>query len=231
MTFKQFIFHKPEDRPFFYTSFVSTIDGKVMVKKKGYWPIGTKEDFGYFTNLRAHADAIVDAKNTALRFGKFTINTINDTAFQGIRKKLGKEGHPEYIVLTSNPDEALRNVLKNNHGFETMILTPESGSKRIDIKKLIEYLNIKKHKCVYIDGGPSLIAQLLKSQVLDEIHLTVTPKIFGSMEGQTLTLVEGYLFPPDNIPKFHLKEVTKIGDEVILRYSLPRFATSNVASY
>ncbi len=223
MQLTPFKFKKPVDRPFMFTSFVSTIDGKVIVKEKGYWPIGTTADYQYFTHLRAHADAIVDAKNTALQFGKYTIRTIHDKSFQEYRKEIGKEGVPEYIVLTSSPDEALRSVLQNDHGFETKVLTPETGSKRLSIQNFIGYLNQQGYKHVFIDGGPTLIAQLLEKKVLDEVHLTVASKIFGSVPGKTLTMTEGILFPPDEVPKFNLESVDRIGDdEVVLRYSLPR---------
>jgi len=35
MQLKPFVFEKPEDRPFLYTSFASTIDGKIIVKDEG----------------------------------------------------------------------------------------------------------------------------------------------------------------------------------------------------
>lgn len=222
MKLTPFSFQKPSDRPFLFTSFVSTIDGKIIVKDKGYWPIGTKEDYHYFTYLRAHADAIVDAKNTALQFGKYTIKTIHDEIYQSFRKELGKRDKPEYIVLASNPNEELRLVLENDHGFETTILTPEKDTRRVSISQLIHYLKEKGHKHVFIDGGPTLIAQLLQEKVLDEIHLTIAPKIFGSLPDKTLTMVEGILFSPDRVPQFELVSVDKIGNEVILRYvSLP----------
>lgn len=225
MKLTPFTFQKPAGRPFFFTSFVSTIDGKIIVKEKGYWPIGTKEDYRYFTYLRAHADAIVDAKNTALQFGKYTIKTIHDPLFQGYRKELGKQKMPEYIVLTSNPDDELQQVLKNDHGFETKILTPEEGEKRVSIKHLIDYLNAQGHKYVFVDGGPTLIAQLLQTQVLDEVHLTIASKVFGSAPGKTLTMTEGILFPPDEVPQFKLESVNRIGeDEVVLRYKSDRIA-------
>ncbi|MDP4010623.1 MAG: RibD family protein [Candidatus Roizmanbacteria bacterium] len=225
MQFQPFSFQKPDGRPFFFTSFVSTIDGKIIVKEKGYWPIGTKEEKKQFTYLRAHADAIVDAKNTAVRFGKYTIRTLHSELFQEFRKDLGKDGLPEYIVLTSNPDEALKEALKNDHGFETKILTPEEGSKRVSIPSFIKYLNSQGHKHVFINGGPTFLAQLLQAQVLDEIQLSIAPKIFGSLPGKTLTMVEGMLFSPEEIPQFNLTSVDRIGDdEVVLRYSFPRLA-------
>ena len=128
-------FPKPKKRPFFFTSFVSTIDGKIIVKKKGYWPIGSKNDYEHFTYLRAHADAIIDAKNTALMFGGQTIATINGAKFRKIRERLGKSGVPDYLVITSSPDEELAGVLQNSYDYKTTILTVENASVSQDIEK------------------------------------------------------------------------------------------------
>ncbi len=221
-----------------FTSFVGSIDGKIIVKEKGYWPIGSKNDYEYFTYLRAHADAIVDAKNTAMQFGKYTIRTIHDEMYQGFRKKIGKEGVPEFIILTTSPDEELAKKLKNDHGYQPTILTNTSteitddvsqtfnvekvteGAGHVQVSELIEYLNSKGHKNVFIDGGPTLIAQLLQDNALDEVHLTIAPKIFGSLPGKTLTMTEGILFPPDAVPQFELLAVERLDDEVVLRYKL-----------
>lgn len=233
MNLKKFEFRKPKDRPFFFTSFVSTIDGKIIVKDdKRYWPIGSKIDFEYFTFLRAHADCIVDAKNTALEFGKYTIKTIHSKKYLDFRHEVGQKGQPEFIVLTSNPDENLSFALKNDFDYKTTIMTTkkqserdgfntihvENKSSKITPEDLINYLNLKNHKFVFVDGGPSLIAQLINENLLDEIHLTIAPKIFGSSLGKTLTMVEGMLFDPDKIPNFNLLSIDKIEDEVFLRY-------------
>lgn len=221
-----------------FTSFVSTIDGKIIVKEKGYWPIGSKKDYEYFTYLRAHADAIVDAKNTALQFGKYTIRTVHDEMYRGFRKELGKEGTPEFIVLTTSPDAELTSKLANDHGYKPTILTNTSaeiteeigqtfnvakvteGSGHVQITDLISYLSSKGHQNVFIDGGPTLIAQLLQDKALDEVHITIAPKIFGSAPGKTLTMTEGILFPPDAVPQFDLLNVERLDDEVVLRYKL-----------
>lgn len=236
MQFTPFNFKKPQDRPYMFTSFVGSIDGKIIVKEKGYWPIGSKKDYDYFTYLRAHADAIVDAKNTAMQFGKYTIRTIHDEQYEGYRREIGKEGTPEFIILTTSPDEELASKLKNDHGYKPTILTNTSsevtenvsevfniekvtqGSGHVQVSELITYLNSKGYTNVFVDGGPTLIAQLLQEKALDEVHLTIAPKIFGSAPGKTLTMTEGILFPPDAVPQFELLNVEKLDDEVVLRY-------------
>jgi 5-amino-6-(5-phosphoribosylamino)uracil reductase len=237
MQLKPLRFSKSKNRPFLFTSFVGSIDGKIIVKEKGYWPIGSKEDYHYFTFLRAHANAIVDAKNTALQFGKYTIRTIHDSLFQKYQQQIGRTKTPEYIILTTTPDAALAAVLKNEYSFKPTILTiekveaaeelratcnikhvttnTEKNHTRVGVGELINYLKSQGHEYVFIDGGPTLIAQLLAADFLDEIHLTIAPKVFGSLPGKTLTMCEGILFPPEKVKKFRLISLERIGDEVL----------------
>lgn len=228
-------FHIPPHRPFFYTSFVSTIDGKVWVKKSGYWPIGSKIDYQYFTFLRAHADAIIDGKNTALTFGSKTIETLHKEEFQLLRKKLGKKNITKYFVVTSKPDRQLTKSLKNPYDFKPIILTTYqavidkelekianvvriSKDDHVGVSDISIFLHQEKKRTVFIDGGPTLIASFLEENLLDEIFLTLAPKIFGSQKQITTTMVEGKLFSAKTLKKFSLLSVSKIGDEVFLRY-------------
>lgn len=211
MLYSKIIFPKRENRPFFYTSFVSTVDGKVWVKKKGYWPIGSKTDYKTFTFLRAHADAIIDGKKTALQFGKATIDTINSDKFQSLRKQVRKESMSQYIVVTSHPDEELKVALKNPYGFKPVIF-------KEGIDALVDYLNKEGLGIVFIDGGPHFLASFLEKKLLDEIFLTISPKIFGN-DGSAVTMVEGKLFPFSQVTLM-LLSMEKIGDEVFLCYSV-----------
>lgn len=201
------------DRPFFYTSFVQTVDGKAYVNKRGYWPIGSKVDYKTFTNLRAHADAIIDGKNTAIRFGKPTIDTLHSTEFKKLRKSLGKTEQIEYIVLTKKPDDLLRNVLKNSYGFKPTIFQE-------DILSLVEYFRHEKgKKNVFVDGGPHVIASFLREKLLDEIFLTIVPRIFGNQENLAITMTEGILLDPHEVT-LKLISMEKVANEVFLHYKV-----------
>lgn len=211
MVYAKLVFPTPIGRPFFYTSFVTTVDGKVWVNRPGYWPIGSKTDYDVFTFLRAHADAIIDGKNTALRFGKNTIQTINNASFLRLRKRLHREKAPSYVVVTQNPDEQLQKALTNPYGFKTII-----WKKRID--ELVTFLNKEGCSQVFIDGGPTLLASFLAQNLLDEIFLTIAPKIFGNEKGITVTMVEGKLFTASCVKRLELLSVKKRSNEVFLRY-------------
>ena len=70
MIYRDLTFPTIKGRPFFYTNFVQTIDGKVQVTgdPKAYWPLGSEVDYQTLVTLRAQADALVHGKNTAVAF-------------------------------------------------------------------------------------------------------------------------------------------------------------------
>ncbi len=218
MPYQNLTLPQTSNRPFFYTSFAATVDGKVYINKslpagrQGYWPIGSRVDYNAFTKLRAQADAIIDGKNTAIRFGKPTIDTIHNDAFKRLRESFGKTKQMEYIILTKNPDEALTNALKNPYQFQPTIF-------KEDLRQLTTYLQNKDAKHVFVDGGPHVIASLLKEKLLDEIFLTISPRIFGSENNIAITMVEGILLDPNEV-SLQLVSTEQVENEVYLHYKV-----------
>lgn len=169
-------FPKVKGRPFFYTNFVSTVDGKVS----GYWPIGSKKDHQVLMELRSQADVLVHGKNLYKQFGEIT------------KRSLSKFPNLSYYPVT----------------------------KHISPKKLAVDFYKKGYKNVLIEGGPTLLGSFLKANLIDEIFLTIAPKIFGNKKGQTLTLVEGILFSKKTIKKLKLLSVKPYENELYLRYQV-----------
>lgn len=212
MPYQNLNLQKLTDRPFFYTSFAQTLDGKAYVNKKGYWPIASKTDYDVFTYLRSFADTIIDGKNTAIRFAKYTIDTIHSEPFKKLREKNGKTGAPEYLVLTKHPDENLTKVLENPYGYTPTIFQKETG-------ELVEYLKQKNAKAVFVDGGPHVIASLLREKLLDEFFITIAPRIFGNTQNLAITMVEGLLLEPNEV-KLELLSTETVENELYLRYKV-----------
>lgn len=178
-------FHHLKNRPFFYTNFVQSIDGKVAVSEPGYWPIGSKTDYKILLELREKADCLVHGGELARQFGEITL----------------KNFKKPYYILTKHP-----NNFKN---LNAHIIT--------DFKNLTKKL--EDYKYVLVEGGPTLLGSFLKRGLIDEIFLTIAPKIYGSKPQITKTLVEGILLPKNKF-KLKLISVKKIKDELFLRYSL-----------
>lgn len=180
------------NRPFFYANFIQTLDGKVAVKLPGYWPIGSKKDYQLLLELRAKADAIVHGKNLYHEFGSITKQNLNKNSFKKMRVKLGKNPDLPYYQATHN------------------------------LKKMVQDFHKKGYKRVLVEGGPTLLGSFLEGDLLDEIFLTIAPKIYGTKAGTTLTLVEGILFPKNSTKKLRLLSVKPIGDEVFLHYKVEK---------
>lgn len=176
MFYQNLNFPKVKERPFFYTNFVATVDGKVS----GYWPIGSNNDHQVLMELRSHADVLVHGKNLYKQFGEIT------------KKSLSKSPNLIYYPVTEH----------------------------ISPKKLAADFYKKGYRNVLVEGGPTLLGSFLKENLLDEIFLTITPKIFGTKKSATLTLVEGTLFPPEKIKRLQLLSVKQVNSELFLRYKV-----------
>ena len=69
-------------------------------------------------------------------------------------------------------------------------------------------------------GRRDLVAHLFAARAVDELYLTVVPRILGGAAAPTL--VAGAGFDPDEIPDAKLASLERIGDELYLRYEFPR---------
>lgn len=197
MYYPKLTFPIKRSRPFFYTNFVQTVDGKVQVLRntKDYWPIGSKLDHDVLIELRSYADVLIHGKNLANEFGEITKESLNKPGFKAMRKRLGKNPGLPYFVITSR-NQSLKEFAKN--------------------------LYLKGYRDVLVEGGPTLLGSFLKEDLIDEIFLTIAPKVFGNKNSSTLTLVEGYLFPKNKIIKLLLISVKKVGNELFLRYKVEK---------
>lgn len=211
MLYRGIKFPKIQSRPFFYTNFVATVDGKVQVLKntKGYWPIGSRVDHDTLIELRVYADVLVHGANLAKDFGDISRESLGKENFKTLRKSLGKNPNLPYFVVTKNP--------KQFPGQNTIT----------DLNTLVQKFNKKGYQNVLVEGGPTLLGSLLKMNLMDEIFLTIAPKIFGSEKNQTLTLVEGVLFPADRIKRLKLISVIRVEDELFLRYNVTHESNSS----
>lgn len=208
MIYKNLTFPSKANRPFFYTNFVVTLDGKAQVLEntKEYWPIGSDNDREVLHELRAHADILIHGKNLAKEFGQITINSLSKEEFKKMRTDLRRGPTLPYYIVSDHPAD----------------LPPLSGAIIVgsDLQKLSQDLHQKGYQNVLVEGGPTLLGSFLKENLMDEIFLTIAPKIFGSKKDMTLTLVEGILFPPNQIKNLELLSVEKIDNEVFLRYAV-----------
>ncbi len=242
MVYPMSLFSGIKKSPFFYSNFVSTIDGKVQVKNNQtgkYWPIGSPLDYETLLWLRAQADVLIHGKKTAEGFN--TLKSLAKKEFKEKREKLGKRKDLIYMVLSNNPSDKLFAALNDSPiGVKSFLVTHEQihqphqlqplglrlvevikmGNTLVDLNALKNYFKQNNLQKILVEGGPTIMASFLKENLLDEMFVTIAPKIFGSEKNQTISMIEGHIFPPDKIPQFGLISVKNIQSELYLRYCI-----------
>lgn len=222
------------DRPTYYSNFVSTIDGKVQVLENTgeYWPLGSSLDYQTLIELRTFADVLIHGKSTALAHP--TLESLMKDAFWKWRKKNGNDKPVTYIVISNHPsDELIESLASGSKNVKTMIITNENasvsaelteaseivrlGKEKVDLDRLSKFLFERGHRRILVEGGPTLMGQFVKHNLIDEVFLTITPKIVGN-NNNTLTMVEGALLEPKNVKNFELITCRNIESELYLRY-------------
>jgi 5-amino-6-(5-phosphoribosylamino)uracil reductase len=93
----------------------------------------------------------------------------------------------------------------------------ELGDSDVDVLRLLEWL-ARDRRCevVVCEGGGIVNARLFAARAVDELYVTVVPRILGGSRAPTM--VEGEGFEPDAIPDARLASVERVEDELFLVY-------------
>ena len=75
-------------------------------------------------------------------------------------------------------------------------------------------------KTLLVEGGSELNASLLSADVVDELFLTLAPKV--KLGRETPTLTGGDALARESMRRFRLVSCQPVGDEVFLRYRRER---------
>src|SRR5207237_6301788 len=77
------------------------------------------------------------------------------------------------------------------------------------------------HRVVLCEGGPSVIGRLLRERLLDELFLTLSPRLAGRASGVPRSgLVEGFALDPEALVTAELLTVKRHQSHLFLRYAL-----------
>jgi 2,5-diamino-6-(ribosylamino)-4(3H)-pyrimidinone 5'-phosphate reductase len=94
----------------------------------------------------------------------------------------------------------------------------ELGPSEVDVLGLLQWLSRERGcRVVLCEGGGVLNARLFEARAVDELYLTLVPRILGGASAPTI--VEGDGFDPDAVPDASLASVERVGDELFLAYA------------
>jgi riboflavin-specific deaminase-like protein len=189
----------PPDRPYLVLNMVSSLDGRATIdwRTKG---LSTELDRQLFHQLRTQADAIMVGAGTvrAERYGRMA----KSDELRDARAQEGLAPDPLAVVVSARLDlpadlpllnEAAQTVLIATHSDATL---PESPAELVyertgdDLPLLMSLLR-EQHgvRSIVCEGGPTLNSYLFAAGLVDELWLTLNPKVAGG--AAALTIVAG----------------------------------------
>ena len=218
----------PPDRPYLVLNMVSTLDGRSTIdwRTRG---LSSELDRRLFHHLRTQPDAVMVGAGTvrAERYGRIMKN-------DELRNKRMGEGlapDPLAVIVSARLDLPADLPILAEPEQKVLIATG-SDATLPDLAAQVEYLRVGEDlpvlmarlredygvRSVLCEGGPTLNSHLLAADVVDELFLTLHPKLVGG--AAALTIVAGrQLVEPAELD---LVSVAEGGGDLFTRWRIRR---------
>lgn len=202
----------PKDRPYTFINMVATIDGKILSggRNETVSDLGSKVDHKLMKRIEREADAVIVGANT-LRATSPKWNP----------------GDAKRIVVTRSGKVPVHSEFFQGEAYiatsgSASITAPpgvrllRAGGSEVDFRLLLERLRSMGVKKLMVMGGSELNAQLLHAGLVDELFLTVAPKV--RLGRDVPTYADGDALPRACIQNYDLVEHHVVENEIFLRY-------------
>lgn len=237
----------PGGRPYCFSNFVMSHDGRISYSIPGHEGGGDVSDFNAHDQwlmglLRSRADAVMVGANTLrseadhLWTAEF-IAPDHQMLFQKQRDADGRGAPPLQVFVTSSGQIAPDAAVFHRPDLHVLVITTElarptvealslprtqvlvAGDTDVDIPRALELLATEwRVQTLLCEGGPRLYGSLVSSGCLDDEFLTLSPVVIGSSDDAPRPgLIEGHSFAPGGSPRAHLRSVHRVGDHLFLR--------------
>jgi len=193
-------------RPYTYINMVATIDGKIILggRDEPVVDLGSQNDHQLMKRIEAASDAVLLGAQT-LRAAKKSWNP-------ACRKR---------IVLTHSGKLPFDSCFFTEDAIvasKDPVATPDGVQALIapDLAHLLSELRNQGVEKLLVLGGSTLNAELFEQGMIDEIFLTIAPKI--KLGEDVPTIADGNALPRESIQNYSIVEQHQIGEELFLRY-------------
>lgn len=229
----------PNDLPFVLINMAMTADGKIATANRAVMSFGSTRDHEHLLELRATSDAVMAGARTADSAG---INMGPGPAkFRRLRIKRGLAEYNLRVIVSGSGTINPRTEVFRHRFSPIVILTTKraSGTKlrllrtvadevkicgkwEINFRVALHWLHAKWGvKRLLCEGGGELNDALFRAGLVNELHLTLCPKVFGGRNAPTIADGTGVTKLSD-ATKFEVKSAKRIGDEMFLVFRAHR---------
>jgi riboflavin-specific deaminase-like protein len=194
--------HPHEARPLVAINFAASVDGRATIAGVS-GPIGSATDTAMLAGLRLRFDAVMIGAGTmrAERYGRL----VKKRETRGDRERLGLPPDPLMVIVSGRLDLPWDAPLFTAGGGRVLIFTaseaepPETATslqvvrhdKFVNLVEALRYLRQERDvRALLCEGGPGLHGELEGGGMVDDLFLTIAPKLVG---GEAPRIVEGEL--------------------------------------
>jgi riboflavin-specific deaminase-like protein len=214
-----------EDRPLVAVNFASTVDGRATIGGVS-GPIGSAADTTMLARLRTRFDAVMIGAGTmrAERYGRL----VPSQEQRERRERIGLPHDPLMVIISGRLDLPWDASLFTDGGGRVLIFTaseaepPETATSLRIIRhegfvNLVEALRHLRQergiRALLCEGGPGLHGELEGGGMVDDLFLTIAPKLAG---GEAPRIIEGKL---PSVANLDLAWLLEQDSELFARYS------------
>ena len=212
--------HAPDERPYVFFNFVSTLDGRAALDGSSR-PLGGPADLEMLLSLRTVADAVligpgtVRAEGYARLLGPERRADVPPAVLISRRFEIpweaGLFAAPDQPVIVYGPADAPE---------------PPAVAAPVEVVRLDEcnprdalaHLRSRGVRALLSEGGPTLFRGFLEAGLVDELFLTLTPLITGDPD--ETAIVRGPRLPAP--ARMRLQWALRAEEELFLRYAIVR---------
>lgn len=217
------------DRPFVRANFVSSADGAVTLDGRS-GGLSDWADREVFLLQRAMADVIMVGAGTARTEGYRGVRMREEDT--KLRRKLGLAPVPPIAIITASCWLTADHVLVTDSEVPPIVITVESapiehrraladagvpvliaGEHQADPHTVVRLLGERGMHRVLTEGGPRLFGDLVAANLVDELCLTISPRLLGGVAGRIVQT------PQELDPRrLRLASIVHADDALLLRY-------------
>jgi 2,5-diamino-6-(ribosylamino)-4(3H)-pyrimidinone 5'-phosphate reductase len=222
------------DRPYLALNMVATVDGRAALNGSAVG-IGSPADKHLMRELRAEADVVLHGAGT-VRADPLSARVPHDMIAARLAAGLTEQPlgaivtrsgnlpseHPYYespTVIYVVGDHDVPASPGSQQAFDVLrkrVRNPTVEIKHITtVSDLCQDLRARGVRRVLCEGGPTLNTALFKANLVDEIFLTIAPKLLGGEE--PLTIVKGASL---GVIHLELRSLVELVGELFLKYGV-----------